>query len=151
MCAFADEESGMPPVLLRGAVAVLTALAHNLGSWGMATRVECEYVKSQHTTRKLVQTKCAAATACAVSYGLFVDEVCERWRFVYSLLAHKSSSLDASDDLYQDIHVRVKRLAFWVTTLLTAVYAPCDVSCALWWLLLIVTVLPGPGLVTEAL
>ena len=77
----------MPPVLLRGAVAVLTALAHNLGSWGMATRVECEYVKSQHTTRKLVQTTCAAVTACAVSYGLFVDEVCERWRFVYSWLA----------------------------------------------------------------
>ena len=87
MCAFADEESGMPPVLLRGAVAVLTALAHNLGSWGMATRVECEYVKSQHTTRKLVQTKCAAATACAVSYGLFVDEVCDCWRFISSLLA----------------------------------------------------------------
>ena len=141
----------MPPVVLRGAAAVLTALAHDLGSWWMVTWVECEYVKGRRTARELVQTTCAAVTACAVSHGLFVDEVCECWRFVYSSLARKSSSLDASDDLYQDIHVRVKRLAFWVTTLLTAVYAPCDVSCALWWLLLIVTVLQGPGLVTETL
>ena len=107
--------------------------------------------EGQRTARELVQTTCAAVTACAVSYGLFVDEVCECWRFVYSSLARKSSSLDASDDLYRDIHVRVKKLPFWVTTLLTAVYAPCDVSCALWWLLLIVTVLQGPGLVTETL
>ena len=92
-------------MVLRGAAAVLTALAHDLGSWWMVTRVECECVKGQRTARELAQTTCAAVTACAVSYGHFVDEVCECWRFVYSSLARKSSSLDASDDLYRDIHI----------------------------------------------
>ena len=59
----------------------------------MVTRVECEYVKGQRTTRELVQTPCAAVTACAVSYGHFVDEVCECWRFVYSSLASAGNSL----------------------------------------------------------